>query len=296
MVEIIKLLRVKDWAKNLFLFVPAFFAGKFFDLNNIKALSGGFLAFSFLASSIYIVNDYRDIEDDRKHPKKCRRPLAAGTVNKTTGLIIAIFLFAAGTILGFLLDQSGKFLFLLGIYYVLNLGYSFGLKKISIVDIMIVAAGFVLRVKGGGVLGQIDTSEWLTIMTFLLALFMAIGKRRDDVILKLSTGTDMRKAIKGYTLDYLNIVLGLVCAVIIVAYINYTVSGALYKEFGHRLYYTSLFVIAGVMRYLQIIFVLNNSGSPTDILYKDRFIQLTLLLWVLSFFVILYLKDLTFFE
>ncbi len=296
MLEIIKLLRVKDWAKNLFLFIPAFFAGKFFDLNNIKVLSGGFLAFSFLASSIYIVNDYRDIEDDRKHPKKCKRPLAAGTVNKNTGLIIAIFLFAAGTILGFLLDQSGKFLFLLGIYYVLNLGYSFGLKKISIVDIMIVAAGFVLRVKGGGVLGQIDTSEWLTIMTFLLALFMAIGKRRDDVILKLSTGTDMRKAIKGYTLDYLNIVLGLVCAVIIVAYINYTVSGALYKEFGHRLYYTSLFVIAGVMRYLQIIFVLNNSGSPTDILYKDRFIQLTLLLWVLSFFVILYLKDLTFFK
>lgn len=296
MPEIIKLMRPKDWAKNLFLFIPAFFAGKVFELRNIEYLAGGFFAFSFLASSIYIVNDYRDIEDDRKHPKKSKRPLASGKVKKSTGLALAIILFLAGVIMGYLLDSSGKFLFILGLYYFLNLGYSFGLKNISIVDIMIVAAGFVLRIKGGGVLGRIDTSDWLTIMTFLLALFMAIGKRRDDVMLKLSTGTDMRKAIKGYTIDYLNIVLGLVCAIIIVAYINYTVSGALYKEFGHRLYYTSLFVIAGIMRYLQIIFVLNNSGSPTDILYKDRFIQLTLLLWVASFFAILYLKDLTFFE
>ncbi len=296
MPDIIKLLRIKDWAKNLFLFIPAFFAGKLFDLRNIELLAGGFMAFSFLASSIYIVNDYRDVEDDRKHPTKSKRPLASGKVKKSTGLIIAILLFVAGTTLAYLLDDSGKFLFLLGIYYLLNLGYSFGLKNISIVDIIIVSAGFVLRVKGGAVLGRIDTTEWLIIMTFLLALFMAIGKRRDDVMLKLSTGNDMRKAIKGYTLDYLNILLGLVCAVIIVAYINYTVSGALYKEFGHRLYYTSLFVIAGIMRYLQIIFVLNNSGSPTDILYRDRFIQITLLLWMSSFFVILYFKDLTFFE
>lgn len=296
MPDIIKLLRIKDWAKNLFLFIPAFFAGKFFDLRNIELLAGGFMAFSFLASSIYIINDYRDVEDDRKHPTKSKRPLASGKVKKSTGMIVAIMLFVAGTILAYLVDNSGKFLFLLGIYYMLNLGYSFGLKNISIVDIIIVSAGFVLRVKGGAVLGRIDTTEWLIIMTFLLALFMAIGKRRDDVMLKLSTGNDMRKAIKGYTLDYLNILLGLVCAVIIVAYINYTVSGALYKEFGHRLYYTSLFVIAGIMRYLQIIFVLNNSGSPTDILYRDRFIQITLLLWITSFFVILYFKDLTFFE
>jgi 4-hydroxybenzoate polyprenyltransferase len=296
MPEIIKLLRPKDWAKNLFLFIPAFFAGTFFDLRTIEYLTGGFFAFSFLASSIYIINDYRDIEDDRKHPKKSKRPLASGTVKKSTGLLIATILFIGGISLGYILDDSGKFLFILGIYFLLNLGYSFGLKNISIVDIMIVSAGFVLRVKGGGVLGRIDTTEWLTIMTFLLALFMAIGKRRDDVMLKLSTGSDMRKAVKGYNIEYLNIVLGLVCAIIIVAYINYTVSGALYKEFGHRLYYTSLFVIAGVMRYLQIIFVLNNSGSPTDILYKDRFIQLTLLCWIASFFAILYLKDSSFFE
>lgn len=297
MLAYIKLLRPKDWAKNLFLFVPSFFAGKLFDLYKFELLLGGFAAFSFLASSIYIINDYRDIESDRKHPEKRKRPLAAGTVNKTTALIIAIALFVAGMLISYLLDSSGKFLFVTSLYYVLNLGYSFGLKNVSIVDIIIVAAGFVLRVKGGSVLSEVDLSQWLTIMTFLLALFMAIAKRRDDVVLKSSTGEEMRKSMKGYSLEFLNMMLGLFCAILIVTYINYTVSsGVLYRQFGHRLYYTSLFVIAGIMRYLQITFIQNKAGSPTEILYKDRFIQITLLLWIASFYFILYMKDVTIFD
>jgi len=296
MLEHIKLLRPKDWAKNLFLFIPAFFAQNIFDGNNPKLLIGGFFAFCFLASSIYILNDYRDREDDKKHPVKNARPLASGKVKSSTAMVMALILFVAGGLLAYMLDKSGKFLFICSIYYVLNLLYSAGLKNIPILDMLIVAAGFVLRVKGGAVLTEVNTTEWLIIMTFLLALFMAVGKRRDDVIIKLSTGTDMRKVVKGYTLEYLNILLALVCAIIIVAYINYTVSGELHIKFSYRLYYTSLFVIAGIMRYLQIVFVQNKAGSPTEILYKDRFIQLTLILWVGSFYVILYLKDLTFFK
>ena len=170
------------------------------------------------------------------------------------------------------------------------------MKNVSIVDILIVSAGFVLRVKGGSILVSVDPTQWLIIMTFLLALFMAIAKRRDDVLLKISTGMEMRKAVKGYTLEFLNTMLALFCAILIVSYINYTVSAASYQKFGHRLYYTSLFVIAGIMRYLQITFVSNKSGSPTEILYKDRFIQVILLLWVCSFLFILYIKDITFFE
>ena len=290
------LLRPKHWAKNLFLFVPLFFAGKFFELDKIVLLAGGFFSFSFLASSIYIINDYRDIEDDKKHPEKQYRPLASGSVNKTYSLILSFLLTLAGFAIAYLVDHSGKFLFIAAIYYVMNLLYSFGLKNISIIDILILATGFVLRVKGGAQLAHVNTTEWFIIMTFLLALFMAIAKRRDDIMLKISTGTDMRKSIKGYSLEFLNTMLGLFCAILIVSYINFTVTPATHQKFGFRLYYTSLFVIAALMRYLQITFIHNKAGSPTDVLYKDRFIQVTLLLWAASFFVILYLRDLTFFN
>jgi decaprenyl-phosphate phosphoribosyltransferase len=292
----ITLLRPKHWAKNLFLFVPSFFAGKFFELDKILLLVGGFLAFSCLASSIYIINDYNDIEDDRKHPEKCKRPLASGAVKKNYALILSILLTILGVVIAFLVDKSGKFLFITGIYYLLNLSYSFGLKNISIVDILIVATGFVLRVKGGAIIADVNTTEWFILMTFLLALFMAIAKRRDDVMLKMSTGAEMRKSMKGYSLDFLNTLLGLFCAILIVSYVNYTMSPETYLKFGHRAYYTSLFVIAALMRYLQITFIHNKAGSPTDVLYKDRFIQITIVLWAISFFVILYLRDITFFD
>jgi len=293
----IKLLRPKDWAKNLFLFIPSFFAEKFFDLENLSLLAIGFVSFSFMASCIYILNDYRDIEDDRKHPVKKSRPLASGKVKKSTGLVIAILLFLASCTIAYYLDDTFQLLFVLGLYFTLNMVYSLGFKNIAILDVLILAAGFVLRVKAGAVIAKVDTSEWLIIMTYLLALFLSIAKRRDDLLLKMETGADMRKSISGYNLDFLNTMLALFSAIIIVSYIMYTVSGQTYIRLKtHRLYYTSVFVIAGILRYLQITFVLKKSGSPTEILYKDRFIQFTLLLWVLSIYGILYLRDKTFFQ
>ncbi|HXB29670.1 MAG TPA: decaprenyl-phosphate phosphoribosyltransferase [Puia sp.] len=293
----IRLLRPKDWAKNLFLIVPSFFAGQFFVPSRIPHILEGFIAFCFFASGIYIINDYRDIEDDRKHPVKCKRPLASGTVKKPAAVVLCISLILVGILLGYLADSNFQFLFILGLYFFINLFYSFGLKNIAILDILMLSSGFVLRVKGGAVISKVDTSEWLIIMTFLLSLFMAIAKRRDDLILKSSTGTDMRKSMSGYNLDFLNTMLGLSSAIIIVAYINYTVSPMTVMRLGtYRLYYSSLFVIAGLMRYLQITFVLKKSGSPTEILYKDFFIQITLALWVFSIYAILYLRDITIFN
>ncbi len=291
----IQLIRPKDWAKNMFLFIPVFFAGRFFEIDIILQLLGGFLCFSLVASSIYIINDYRDIEDDKKHPVKKLRPLASGTVNKSTGLMVAIVFLVAGLAGAWLIRD--KFLFVLSIYFLLNLAYSFGLKNIPILDIIIISIGFVLRVKAGAVIAFVGLSEWLTIMVFLLALFMAIAKRRDDVLLKLSSGNDMRKAVKGYNLDFINTVLSLTCAVIIVAYFMYTTSPAIVDRLQtYRLYYTCLFVLAGIFRYLQLIYVQQDSQSPTKILYKDRFIQVTILLWVISFYLILYAKDVTIFN
>lgn len=291
----LKLLRPKDWAKNLFLFVPLFFAGEIFNIPLVLDIAGGFAAFCCIASSIYILNDYRDREDDRKHPVKSTRPLASGAVSPTAALVIFALLLIGGFGIAFLIRD--KFVFILGIYFLINLGYSFGLKNIPILDIILVAIGFVLRIKGGSVISYIPLSEWIIIMVFLLALFMAIGKRRDDILLKLSSGTDMRKAVKGYSLDFLNTLLALVCAVVIVAYFMYTMSPEVVERMGtHRLYYTCLFVLAGIMRYLQVIFVQADSGSPTKILYKDRFIQVTILLWIASFISIIYLKNVTIFD
>lgn len=305
----IKLLRPKDWAKNLFLFIPLFFSGELFNWSIYPKLISGVIAFCFIASSIYIINDIRDIDDDRKHPVKSSRPLPSGSISISSALITCIILIIIGFTIAFLTNY--KFLFILAIYFLINLGYSFGLKNIPILDIIIVSIGFVLRVKSGAIIGKIGVSEWLNIMIFLLALFMAIGKRRDDVLLKLSSGTDMRKSIKGYNLEFLNVILALVCAVIIVAYFMYTMSpevqlrisalgnSGLSSNAGYgtyRLYYTCFFVLAGILRYLQIIFVQSASGSPTKILYKDRFIQITIFLWIASFYVIIYMKNITFFK
>jgi len=290
-----RLLRPKHWVKNLFLFIPLFFAGAFTNIDKILAVTWGFLAFCLVASSIYILNDYRDREDDKKHPRKKFRPIASGEVSPTMALIIAGALLVAGFTLAWFIRD--KFMFVLGIYYLINVGYALGLKSVAILDIFLLAIGFVLRIKAGSVIAFIPLSEWIVIMVFLLSLFMAIGKRRDDVLIKMESGESMRKAVSGYNLEFLNVALSLITAVIIVAYLMYTMSDSVKERFGtYRLYYTSLFVIAGLMRYLQIIFVRQDSGSPTRILYKDRFLQLILFCWVASYFLIIYLKDVYIFK
>lgn len=284
----LKLLRPKEWVKNTFLFIPLFFAGEFTNLHKIAELCYGFVSYSLIASAIYIINDYRDIDSDKLHPTKKLRPLAAGTVSRAAAIIIMAIVLLAGFYIAYMLKI--KFLFIVALYFVLNLMYSFGLKNISILDILIVSSGFVFRIKAGGAITSINLTTWLVIMVFLLALFMAIAKRRDDILIKVRSGIDIRKSIKGYNLEFLNLSLVLITAVTLVAYLMYTVSPEVLSRHtqNYRLYYTCIFVIAGVMRYLQLTFVENNTGSPTRILYKDRFIQLTILCWIISFCFIIY--------
>ncbi|MCO5240360.1 MAG: decaprenyl-phosphate phosphoribosyltransferase [Chitinophagaceae bacterium] len=291
----IKLLRPKDWAKNLFLFIPLFFSGEIFNFAKLINVSEGFVAFCCIASCIYILNDYADIENDKKHPQKCHRPLASGEARITISLAIALLLFIAGFFIAY--QISHLFFLLLGIYFLLNIAYSFGLKNIPILDIFIIAIGFSIRIRSGGTIAAVHVTIWMNIMVFLLALFMAAGKRRDDVLLTISSGVNMRKAIKGYTLDFLNTLLSLISAVMIVSYFMYTVSDRVITQHGtNRLYFTSLFVMAGMMRYLQIIYVHSGAGSPTKILYKDRFIQVCILLWMVSFYFFIYLKHNSFYH
>lgn len=290
----IKLLRPREWIKNIFLFIPLFFAGKAFAPSYLFDLAGGFFCFSLVASGIYILNDIRDLNSDRNHPVKRNRPLASGLIPKNPAIVIMILLWVLGLTFGYLLKE--KFGFILSIYWALNLAYSFGLKNISILDILMVSAGFVLRVKAGGAITSIYITTWLIIMIFLLSLIMAIAKRRDDFLIKLDSGIEIRKAGKGYNLDFLNTMLGLISGITIMAYLMYTISPeVMARHNSYRLYYTCIFVIAGILRYLQITFVEKESGSPTQVLYKDRFIQICILLWVLSFYFILYAPDIQLF-
>ena len=287
---LISLLRPSQWAKNLFLLIPPFFAGEMLRSELAVQLMVAFVCFSGVASAVYILNDYRDIEDDRRHPTKRERPLASGAVVPSVALLVMAVLMIGGLSVAFYLD-TGFFVVLL-LYVVMNIGYSLGLKNISILDIMMIAFGFLLRTVAGGLVVDVPVSQWLVIMIFLLALFLALAKRRDDLLVGQSSGQIMRKSVKNYNLEYVNACLTILAGIIIVSYLMYTISDEVVNRLGDHLYFTSVFVIAGMMRYLQIALVENNSGSPTRLLYSDRFLQITLLAWSMSFFVLIYLAKL----
>lgn len=285
--SIIKLMRPHQYIKNLFIFLPLFFALKITDASLLLNAIIAFIAFSLTASAIYTLNDYHDIEEDRQHPKKKDRPLASGAISKSQAIIIMSVLFISGfTLMAFLsLKAAG----ILTAYVVMNIAYSFYLKHVAILDVVIIAIGFVLRLFIGSAVTDIPLSMWIVIMTFLLALFMALAKRRDDVLIYLDTGKKMRKVIDGYNLQFLDTAMAIMASVVIVAYTIYTTSPEVVARVNSEyLYLTALFVILGIMRYLQVAFVMKDSGSPTKIVLKDRFMQLTLIGWVLTFIWILY--------
>ena len=288
LLEYLKLLRPDHYVKNLFIFVPLFFALQIFNKVYLFNAFIAFIAFSMSASAVYILNDYLDIEEDRKHPQKKLRPLASGAVNKGMALLIMVLLLISSCLL--MEQQSLSALGILISYIVLNIAYSIILKQIAILDVVIISVGFVLRLYIGSAVTGIALSQWIVIMTFLLALFLALAKRRDDVLLFQETGQKMRKVIDEYNLPFLDSAMMIMGSVVIVAYILYTTStSTIQRLHNEHLYLTSLFVILGIMRYLQVTFVEKDSGNPTKILIKDKFIHLTIIFWVLSFAWILYI-------
>lgn len=281
----LRLMRPQQWVKNLFIFLPVFFSFRFTEVSLLISCLFAFVGFSFVASSIYIINDWCDIDADKAHPEKRFRPLASGEVKakEAFGGIGLLLLF--GFVIYALVLKDFEAIVLLGVYFILNILYSLKLKHITIVDITIVAIGFVIRVFIGGVVTDIFISHWLIIMIFLLALLLAVGKRRDDVLIFEKTGDKARKNIDGYNMQFLNAIIIIITAIIIIAYIMYTISPEVVERNGDNLYLTSLFVILGLMRYMQIIFVEGKGGDPTKIFLKDTFIQIVLIGWIVSFLV-----------
>ena len=290
--SLIQLIRPAQWSKNLFIFLPLFFSGQLCNVDLLLRSIIAFFAFSFAASSIYCLNDIIDVEADRLHPQKCKRPIASGVVSPKMGyMIMAVFgVLSLATFFFFGGTSRYELMGLVTFYYLMNLAYCIRLKRYVIVDVIIISIGFVLRIIVGGVATGIWLSEWLIMMTFLLALFLTFAKRRDDVILYINSGVPPRETTNRYNLEFANQLITLIATITVIAYIMYTLSPDVMARFNsHYVYLTSIFVLVGIIRYLQITIVYLKSGNPTRIFLRDRFIQACIIGWVITFIIIIYL-------
>lgn len=289
--SLIKLIRPQQWLKNAFVFIPMFFAGQLFNIYTWLAAIVAFFAFSFMASAVYCLNDIKDVEADRAHPRKCKRPIASGAVSVPAAWITLAVLVVCSTLLTMAVPVSGiTTAVLIGAYFIMNVAYCLKLKQYAIVDVFIISVGFVMRVLAGGLACQIWLSPWIIMMTFLLALFMAFAKRRDDVLMRENGLPVTRPNTMRYNLAFLNQTMGILATITIVCYILYTVQPDVEARFhSHYIYITAVFVLAAILRYLQRAIVDDHTGSPTKILVHDRFIQACIAGWLLSFLLIIYL-------
>lgn len=291
MKNLFRLIRPKQWIKNLFVFLPLFFGGVVFQPETFTYGLLVFCAFSLAASSIYCFNDIADVEADRRHPVKCHRPIASGAIGMGKAYVLMVFLATIGAcfIVALPYEIMKKVGIIIGGYYVLNLAYCARLKNYAILDVCIIAFGFVLRIMAGAVAGGVHPSQWILLMTFLLTLFLSFAKRRDDVLRMNETGEAPRKNTSRYNLEFINTAITITGSITLVCYIMYTVSPEVVKNFHTSyLYLTSIFVLIGLLRYIQITMVDQKSGDPTKIMLRDRFIQFIVVAWFAAFLFIIY--------
>lgn len=287
--NILHLMRFHQYIKNLFIFIPAFFSFKFFDEVSIYNSLIAFVAFCLCASAIYIINDVIDAPSDRIHPSKSKRPIASGKVKPRVALLFALVFIVVGIFI--LVCLLPRVILPIAIYVFINLLYSFKLKHIPILDIFIIASGFVIRLFVGALAINTPLSEWIIVMTFLLALFLALAKRRDDVILYEASGEKMRKVVDGYNRQFLDIAMAISASIVMIAYILWSISTEVkLRLHSDYLYLTSVFVLAGIFRYMQITFVEQKSGNPSKIVLQDKFLQGVILCWLISFWILMYMR------
>ena len=292
MINYIKLLRPLQWLKNVFVFAPIFFSNNLLKAEFFWPTLVMFASFCLISSSIYCFNDLKDVEADRQHPKKCKRPIASGKVSVMGGYTMMILCtIGALALIPLANSVNTPYLYLIIIgYWLMNIAYCLKLKQFAILDVSIIAIGFVMRVLTGGVVTDIWISHWLVMMTFLVTLFLAFTKRNDDYRIYEQTGTKPRVSITGYNKTFINEATAIIASVTLVCYIMYTMSPEVIHRLGTRyVYLTSGWVLAGLLRYLQNMIVFGLSGSPTKSLVKDHFVQFCILGWIISFFVIIYL-------
>jgi 4-hydroxybenzoate polyprenyltransferase len=284
---LIKTMRLRQWTKNAFIFAALVFDQQLFNPTAFLRTLAGFFLFCLISSTVYIINDLVDVESDRQHPEKRNRPIASGELPVMAAWIAAL------TLLGFIFPMavllSPAFLGVLAGYVVLMLAYSFWLNHGAILDVLIIAAGFVLRVHAGTTLIAVERfSPWLYVIMTLAALYLGFGKRRAEIALLAQTAGAHRKVLDGYTLPLLDQFITIVSGTTIVAYSLYTFFAPNLPE-NHSMMLTIPFVLYGIFRYLYIIQVTHAAGAPEDVLLSDRPLQAAIILWGLAVVAVFYL-------
>jgi 4-hydroxybenzoate polyprenyltransferase len=283
---LIKSMRPKQWSKNIFIFTALVFDRKLLNIDALIPTVIGAVLFSLLASGIYLLNDIADLEADRKHPRKKLRPIASGQLPLSAAWSAGIFLILLVLPLTYLVEPG--FMIICLIYLVLNISYSALLKHIPLLDVIILASFYVLRVTAGVTLIEVKRfSPWLYVVTSLFALFIGLGKRRAELFLKTGGKDSYRPVLDGYTIDLLDQLIGIVSGTTIVSYSLYTFSAPNLPE-NHAMMLTIPFVVYGLFRYLYLI-QLGEGGAPEEIALTDRPLQLSILLWSMSILIIFYL-------
>ncbi|MFQ6069910.1 MAG: decaprenyl-phosphate phosphoribosyltransferase [Candidatus Aminicenantales bacterium] len=282
-------LRPKNWIKNSFVFLPLIFGKKLFCFpENIYSLFA-FIIFCMASSGVYLFNDIIDKDNDKEHPLKRERPLAAGKISVKLAVFSSLTLSIVSLFLSFLL--SPPFSLVITTYLILNLVYSKYLKNMIIIDVFCLGGFFLLRIIGGSIIAEVELSHWIIFMTILLALFLGFNKRRQEAKLLEWNNKSPQKIITKYNHNFIDQIITILTSSIVIAYMLYTVDERTFKEFGTRNFiYTIPFVYYGLFRYLYLIINKDTeNGDPTNILFSDRVLQINILLWIIVCFIVIYL-------
>ncbi|HQN69292.1 MAG TPA: decaprenyl-phosphate phosphoribosyltransferase [Anaerolineaceae bacterium] len=285
--NMINTLRPRQWLKNLVIFAGIVFDGQLGNWQALLRVSFAFILFCLLSGLVYTINDLMDIKADRAHPKKRHRPIASGALSTKAAISMAIVLALIIFPAAFFLDV--KFGIVCSAYFLLMLAYSRWLKYVMIIDVMIIAIGFVLRMYAGiAVITVQHFSPWLYILTSLLALFLAFGKRHAELKLLSENAGEHRVTLRGYTLEMLNQYLVIVLSAILITYMLYTFAPTA-GEHNYMMMFTIPFVIYGIFRYMEILQSKDTGAAPEEVLLSDRPLQATIVLWAVAVFIILYI-------
>lgn len=285
MAAVIELMRPKQWIKNFFIFAAIIFSGNFLKLELLKNNLFTYVLFCIGSSVVYILNDIVDIEKDRCHPDKKNRPLPSGRVSKNTAFILAGILFVLVLCFSYILLDI-RIVFIILLYIIVNVCYTFKLKNVVIIDVMTIAFGFVLRVESGSIATGAEVSPWLFLCTVLLSLFLALNKRKSELTVLKDRSSSSRMILAKYSVENINKMLTIVNPSILMAYCLYTF-GSIQSD---TMIFTIPFVLYGIFRYEYLMDRKNIGGKPEDVFEKDIPFLINILLWIGAVIIIIYLK------